>query len=128
MEDTFAAAVNCMDGRAQEPVRRWLRDRCGVLHVDQITEAGPVRILADLPDDPRLDSLKFRVGISVERHHARAVALVAHHDCAGNPVDRAEQERQIRAGVMTLKSWAPDVPVFGLWVNSEWRVEPVCEA
>jgi hypothetical protein len=37
----FAAAINCMDGRAQLPVIEWLKRECGVDYVDTITEPGP---------------------------------------------------------------------------------------
>jgi hypothetical protein len=125
--DTFAGAVNCMDGRTQEPVAAWLKAEYGVKYVDQMTEPGPIRILADCPDDPRVEALRTRVGISVGKHHARAIAVVAHYDCAGNPVDRPEQERQLARSLDIVKSWAPDTPVVGVWVNEEWQVEKVAE-
>ena len=44
---SFCTVVNCMDGRVQLPVIRYLQDRIEVLYVDSVTEPGPVRSLAE---------------------------------------------------------------------------------
>src|SRR5690606_33072319 len=44
---TFVTAINCIDGRAQDPVAEWMRDRFSVRYVDTITEAGADGILAN---------------------------------------------------------------------------------
>jgi hypothetical protein len=82
---TFATAINCMDGRVQIPVTDYLKFNFGAEYVDMITEPGPNKILAENNDKIRLASIKERVAISVERHHSNLIALVGHHDCAGNP-------------------------------------------
>lgn len=46
-EGTFAAVINCMDGRTQVPVIEFMKSRCGVDYVDMVTEPGPVKILAE---------------------------------------------------------------------------------
>ena len=43
----FATAINCMDGRTQLPVIAYLKEKCKIDCVDMVTEAGPVKILAD---------------------------------------------------------------------------------
>ncbi len=120
----FAAAINCMDGRTQEPVIRWMRRRFRVAWVDAITEAGAVCLLARR-DRRALGAIRSRVALSVSAHGSRAVAVVGHHDCAGNPVPREEHLRHIRAAVEEVRSWRLGVTVVGLWVDAARRVRQV---
>jgi hypothetical protein len=122
---TFAAVVNCMDGRTQLPAIEWVKRECGVDYVDSITEPGPVRILAEATDAPGLESILRRLTISVARHGSRRVAIVAHADCAGNPVDKETQVNQLRSAAATVLSWGLGVQVDLLWVNDNWQVERV---
>jgi len=121
----FATAINCMDGRAQLPVIEYLKKKLGVDFVDMVTEAGPVKALAENADRGFLDSVRKRIWVSVEKHHSQAIAVVGHHDCAGNPVGEAEQRRQIERSLAVVGSWDPGVEVLGLWVNGSWRVEEI---
>ncbi len=124
-EETFATAVNCMDGRAQEPVRKWIQQRFGVFHVDMVTEAGPSGILARGEPEEIVRSIFHRVDISIEKHGSRVVAVVGHHDCAGNPVDAHQQKQHIVESVRRIRAWREDVTVIGLYVNHRWEVEEV---
>jgi hypothetical protein len=45
-ENIFATAIDCIDGRAQDPVAAWIRARFGVRYVDTVTQAGADGILA----------------------------------------------------------------------------------
>ena len=122
---TFATAINCMDGRTQLPVNEWLRRRHSVDYVDTITEPGPVAILSGTTDEAAIAGLRRRVAISVEKHGSRAVAIVAHYDCAGNPRPKPEQLEQLRLAAATVDSWGLGVAVELLWVGDDWQVEPV---
>jgi len=121
----FASAINCVDGRTQLPVIEWMKRECGVDYVDSITEPGPVRILADAADAPALDSIRRRLSISVTRHGSTRVAIVAHADCAGNPVDRETQLGQLRSAATTVAAWGFGVRVYLLWLGDSWQVERV---
>ena len=122
---TFATAINCMDGRTQLPVIEWMKREYGVDYVDTITEPGPVRILAEAADATALESIRRRLTISVTRHGSSRVAIVAHTDCAGNPVDKHTQLSQLRAAAATVLSWSMDVQVDMLWLGESWCVERV---
>ncbi len=117
----FATAINCMDGRAQLPVNEWLRCNHGADYVDTVTEPGPVRLLAE-GRDAVVESIRKRVAVSVERHGSRVIAVVAHWDCAGNPVPEPDQLCQLAKSVELVQTWYPDVTVVGLWLGSDWRV------
>ena len=58
---SFCTAINCMDGRTQQPVIEFLKDKFEVLYVDSITEPGPVHILAEAPDSAQALSIFDRV-------------------------------------------------------------------
>jgi len=122
---SFCTVVNCMDGRVQLPVIRYLMDRFGVEFVDSVTEAGPIRCLAEPAVSDARSSILRRVGVSVNAHGSRAVAIVAHADCAGNPLCREEQMTQLEAAVAEVGKVFPGVAVLGLWVSEEWVVSEV---
>ena len=119
----FATAINCMDDRTQIPVIEFLKEKYGVAYVDDVTEAGPDRIL-----DSRshiVDSIKERVTLSVKKHDSHLIAVVGHHDCAGNPVDKEVHFRNIRDAMKRVSGWFDGVHVVGLWVDSKWAVHEI---
>lgn len=125
-EQTFATAINCIDGRAQDPVAAWMRVRFGVRYVDTITEAGADGILAH-GSEAALEPIKSKVMVSTGAHKSQVVAVVGHHGCAGNPVSLEDHLKDIRKGVDAVASWELPVNVIGLWVNDRWQVDVVCE-
>ena len=122
---SFCTAINCMDGRVQLPVIQYLQKRFQAKYVDSITEPGPIHILAEQSDPQEIRAILERINISIEKHGSNQIALVGHHDCAGNPVSREVQLGQIKRSIAYLKSLYPNVEVIGLWVNERWDVEPV---
>ncbi len=125
-EGTFATAINCMDGRVQAPVINYLKKKLGVDYVDMITEPGPIKMLAEsIINQQEVDSIKKRVGISVKKHGSGHIAIVGHYDCAGNPVDKETQIKQIHSSAAIVKSWDFGAEIIGLWVDESWRVSEV---
>jgi carbonic anhydrase len=122
---TFCAVVNCMDGRVQLPVITYLMKELGVSYVDSITEAGPVRHLAEEPDSERTASIVSRIAVSLERHSSDVVAIVAHHDCGGNPVPMDQQLGQLDRAVEYVAERFRELEVIGLWVDDSWRVTEI---
>ncbi len=123
---SFACAINCMDGRTQEPVIRYLKQQLNVDYVDAVTEPGPIKCLSD-GEAVWVDNIKGCCDVSVVKHKATAIAVVGHHDCAGNPQPKQIQLKQIEASIQKVRSWYPDVLILGLWVNENWEVEKVFE-
>ena len=121
----FVTTINCMDGRVQEPVIQWLKEKFNSKYVDTITEPGPNLILAQDEDTDRIESIKERVDISVNGHGSETIAIVGHYDCAGNLAEKEEQLEHIKASIAKVKDWDFGVKVIGLWVNQEWEVEPI---
>jgi len=118
-DDLFATAINCMDGRTQECVAAYLKERFGVRWVDMITEPGPDGLLAS-GNGAALESIRRRVLISVEKHHSRGIAVVGHDDCAGNQVTEGAHRQMIAFGATLVRSWVK-IPVVGLWVPKGWN-------
>ncbi len=120
----FVCAINCMDGRVQVPVIRFLSQLTGADYVDMVTEPGPVRILSEgKPEET--EQIKKRVAISVQKHQSRLVAVVAHYDCAGNPVNKEQQLIQLQRAIEEIKNWHFPVEVIGLWVDENWQVSQI---
>ncbi len=122
----FATAVNCIDGRVQLPVIEWLKKNYRVDYVDMITEAGPVKLIPE-KNQVAIDSIRKRIDISVSVHHSTLVAIVAHHDCAGNPVEKKKQHEQVRESMDIIKKWNYNVQIVGLWVDENWKVSEIKE-
>ena len=122
---SFATAINCMDGRTQVPVIDFVRKKYGVDYVDMITDPGPVRILAENKDKAALESIRRRVEISTGKHGSEHLVIVAHHDCAGNPVEKDVQIRQLREAIKTVRSWAFKTEIISLWIDEKWTAQEV---
>ena len=126
-EPVFGTAINCIDGRVQIPVLKWMHQHAGVEFTDLVTEPGPDRVLSSY-QITQLLSIKERVGVSVRAHHSQLIAVVGHHDCAANPVSEEEHRKQIELAVKMVKTWSTGAKLIGLWVNEKWEVEVVVEA
>ena len=120
----FGTAINCIDGRLQEPVARWLKDTYHLDYVDMITEPGADKLLAT-GDAESLAAVRAKVDISTGSHGSTLVAVVGHHDCAGNPVTPEEHQEHIRAALRTLRFWNIPTTIIGLWVDDQWQVHEV---
>ena len=122
MRGSFATVLNCMDGRVQVPVTLHLLDRFGVDYIDTITEAGMVRYLSDEMESPQTESTLHSILISIEKHGSRQIAIVAHDDCANNPIPAEMQQDQVRVSMRRLNQHFPHCQILGLWVDEDLQV------
>ena len=99
-----------------------MRERFGVDYVDTITEPGPNGIMAR-NDEELVGSIRNRVLISVNGHGSRVIALIGHHDCAGNPGPKEMQVDHVMKGLEVIRKWELPVRILGLWVGEDWKVE-----
>ena len=124
--DKFASVINCMDGRTQLPVLEWIIEHYDIDYPDMITEAGPIKILSEKTDKVLMEAIKYRLDISINKHHSEHIFIVAHYDCAGNPEKKDKQLKQLKKAMKTVQKWQFDVvEIVGLWVNKNWKVESV---
>jgi len=119
---SFCTLINCMDGRVQTSCNNWIRTRFGAEYVDTITAPGPVKRLASGEAAELLDYVR----ISVEKHGSRAIAIAAHPECAGNPVEKEVQLEELRKAVSLLKAKFPEAEVVALWVELNGTIEEIC--
>ncbi len=126
MKQQFATAINCMDGRVQRPVIDYLLETYQADFVDMITEPGPNKILSDNSNKAMVDSIRQRVEMSVLKHLSRIIAVVGHHDCAGNPASQKEQEQHLANAVDLVNKWGLPVKIIsGLWVDRQFKVSRI---
>ena len=118
---SFCTLINCMDGRVQRSCNDWMRERFGAEHVDTITSPGPVKRLAAGHAADLLDCVR----ISVEKHGSCAIAIAAHPECAGNPVEKEVQVEELRKAVALLKAEFPGAEVTALWAELDGTVEKI---
>ncbi len=118
----FATSVSCMDGRIQIPLTNWIKENFSVDYVDTITEPGIDKQVADNTD---LESIKTKVGISINKHESELIVVSGHYDCAGNPVSNEEHITQIKKGIEVISSWNLGVKVVGVWVDDTWKIKTV---
>ena len=121
----FCTAISCMDGRIHQAVITYLNRRFGKPFVDLITEPGPNLILAEQKPEILVDSVLDRLKISVEKHQSKQIAIVGHHDCAGNPNSEKEQIEHLKKSIEFIKTFYPTHEIIGLWVDSKWQVKEI---
>ncbi|MBT3193438.1 MAG: hypothetical protein HN341_12885 [Verrucomicrobia bacterium] len=119
----FCTAINCMDGRTQLTVINFLQKRFGAIDVDMITEPGPNKILAEREDATTVASIQRRIGISLEKHGSKRMAIVGHEDCGGNPSEKPLQFEQLIAARQFLRETYSDIENIALWVDLKGNVE-----
>ena len=79
-------------------------------------------ILSEQKDHEAINPILKSLKISIESHKSLRLAIVGHHDCAGNPELKAVQVKQIERSIKFLQKKYPDVELMGLWVDENWAV------
>lgn len=120
----FGTAINCIDGRAQEPVIRWLKENYYLDYIDLITEPGPDKaLLYGAPET--IERIKNLVCFSIQAHSSNIVALAAHYDCLANPATKEIHLAEIRQALQVIRFWNISASLVGLWVDENGQVEQV---
>jgi hypothetical protein len=111
-----------MDGRVQDAVKDYMKKNYEVDYVDMITEPGPNKILAS-PElaEGLVENIKKRIEISVHHHGSKALAIVGHFGCAGNPAEKEEQIEQLKKCKGVIDLFGFPVEVVMLWVDGDWQ-------
>jgi len=121
----FGTSIHCMDGRIQEPLLKYIKANYRIWYVDAITEPGPCKILAQSLMNPLIRSIDARLSISLNNHGSEMIFISAHHDCAGNPVPKETQIKQLHESESLLNSKYPNVKTVKLWINENFEVEEI---
>ncbi len=119
----FCTVITCMDGRIQKPMMDFVLEKYGYDLPDTITDPGPVKALSDPEDTQYFDRICGRIDISVHKHGSRHIFITGHHNCAGNPIPREEQEAQLHIAIERVRSKYPDCQVDIVYINDQWQCE-----
>ena len=87
----------------------------GVRWVDTVTAPGMVKNIA--ADTARTTQILGDLQISMDKHGSTQIGVVAHADCAGNPVPDRTQKQQVVVAMSTLSSEFPEAEVVGIWLD-----------
>lgn len=119
----FGSVLNCIDGRVQREVLDYLTATFAVRFIDTITAPGIVQHLAS--ETERTAQILGDLAISRDNHGSEHIGVVAHADCAGNPVPDNAQKEQVAMAVSRLQTAFPKATVVGIWVNESSIVERI---
>ena len=121
----FGTAINCIDGRTQEPVIDFMKEKYDIDGVDMVTFPGVDVIISSSENSDEIALLRNAVSISIEKHRSRIIAVVGHFDCAGNPGNREHHYADIQRAVHEVSSWSFQAQVVGFYVNDKKQIEEV---
>ena len=116
----FACALNCMDGRVQMPVIKYMQKNFDVEFVDMVTRPGINGILAKRTNLAGIERIKSNVLISVLNHGSKVVSIVGHAECAGNPGDKEMHIRHLIDAKKTVESFGLPIHIPLLWIGNDW--------
>jgi hypothetical protein len=125
MNFKFGTAINCIDGRTQEPVINFMKKKYDIDGVDMVTFPGADGIFSVRENLDKIEIIRRSVSISIEKHHSRIIAVVGHFDCAGNPGDKEHHYAHIRKALHEVSSWNFDAQIAGYYVNDKLHIEEV---
>jgi carbonic anhydrase-like protein len=72
-----------------------------------------------------IELIRSAVSISAQKHGSHIIAVVGHHDCAGNPGDSEHHNNDIRSAMREISSWNFTGQIVGLCVNDKRQIEVV---
>ncbi len=116
---SFATAVNCIDGRTQEPLIAFVKSKFNVDYVDMITEPGVDLVLTENKGSMTVDSIVQGIKVSIEAHQSEGICIAGHANCAANPTSDEKHHEQIKKSVQILSKLFKDLTVVGVWIDSE---------
>lgn len=117
--ETFFTAVGCMDGRVQDVVAQYGRQKFGAKYPDTITEAGLVgQLVRGSVGEDLLESLEYKVvAVSVGKHLSRGIVVHGHAECAGNPVSDEQHKDDVRKALKVIQAMVGSLPVVGIFIS-----------
>ncbi len=121
----FGTAINCIDGRTQEVVIDYMKQKYKIDGVDMVTFPGADGLFSNGDHSKEIALVRRAVSISIDKHGSQIIAVVGHYDCAGNPGDREHHNKHIRKAMREVSSWNLHAQVIGLYVNDKREIEEV---
>lgn len=114
-----------MDGRVQDAVKNYMQKNYSVDYVDVISEPGPNKILADNASAYAgaviVENIRKRAEISVKKHGSKVIAIIGHHDCAGNPASKEDQIDHLKMAKKIVEGFGLGAEIVLLYVEGDWE-------
>ena len=80
MHFRFGTAINCIDGRTQEPVLDFMKQKYNIDGVDMVTFPGVDGVISNRENSDEIALIRNAVSISIEKHRSRIIAVVGHFE------------------------------------------------
>lgn len=125
MSFRFGTAINCIDGRTQEPVIDFMKQKYNIDGVDMVTFPGVDGIISSSENSDVIALIRKAVSISIEKHGSQVIAVIGHFDCAGNLGNKEHHYAHIDKSVVEVSSWNLGAEIVGLYVNDKRQIEQV---
>jgi len=129
----FGTMLNCMDGRTQEPVVKWMKEQYNLDVIDAPNPAGPTNMITK-GDADIIKHYKAETLISINGHGSKNITIIAHQGCAKNPISDEEQLEELGNAVeLVSSSWGlpSGIKITGLWLTKntdlDWEVHPIVD-
>jgi hypothetical protein len=123
MSFRFGTAINCIDGRTQQVVIDYMKQKYSIDGVDMVTFPGADGLFSSAEHSEEIALIRRAVSISTEKHGSKIIAVVGHYDCAGNPGNREHHYMHILRAMREVSSWSLNAEVIGLYVNEKREIE-----
>ncbi len=124
----FGTMLNCMDGRTQDPVTKWMKEQFGVTAVDAPNPAGPTNMITK-GEEEIINHYIAETLISVNGHGSKNIAIIAHQGCAKNPIEDKDQIEELKEAchIVATKWGLPSgIKISGLWLtkntDTDWTI------
>jgi hypothetical protein len=105
-DKNVVVAMTCSDWRLHQhevDFNRRVGRAMGASRVDLVAIPGPDGLLLKSRSG-EWQAAQGQVKLLADAHHAVAIAVVAHQQCAGHPVDDAQHDSDVAAAAKTLKA------------------------
>jgi carbonic anhydrase len=128
---TFALVLGCMDGRCQEKAVQYAKENLGANFIDTVTEPGIDGILSGSKHPVYAaagevvraqDFIRRKAMVSAKGHGAKKCLILAHNECAGNPVSHEQHLKDLKKAVATVRGWGLFDEIKTAVFNPEWEL------
>jgi hypothetical protein len=131
----YAVAVVCADGRLHQDevhFNKALKEHLGVDLVDVLAVAGPDGVMKP-GREGEAEALAKNLQVLIGAHHPVSIAFVGHYNCAGNPVEDAQHDKDVQdlmARMDEMLSFDGDLVSMMATYKSdtEWPLKEVAKA
>lgn len=107
-----------MDGRIQEPLRKFATKRFGVQFVDAVTDRGGLlRHLPEIESKGYIENMLTNIKVSRDVHHSKGVVMAGHQKCAGYNIPDEQKKKEVLEAANLIRRELPELEVIPVFVT-----------